>query len=389
MKILTLLTDAFGGRGGIAKFNRDLLTAMCQCPQIERVIAMPRSIVDKVDYDLLPSKLDYINSGNPTKASFVKSVMKVVAAQPKLDLIICGHLNLLPIAYLVKLWTKAPIFMIMHGYEVWESSPYAILYSHQLPSWQPLVDWINNNILLKQINGLISVSELTLRRFLSWSNLHEIPSFILPNTVNLAGFSPGSRNTTILERYHLTGKTILMTVGRLNSDERYKGFDEILDVLPSLIREIPDLSYMIVGEGTDRARLESKAIALGLEDRVVFTGFIPESEKADHYRLADAYVMPGRGEGFGIVYLEAMACGVPVVASKIDGSREVVRGGLLGIMVDPDNPEEIKTGILEALKRPKGVIPEGLDYFSDRNFEQRVHHICQEIKKRTNPKILD
>jgi phosphatidylinositol alpha-1,6-mannosyltransferase len=111
----------------------------------------------------------------------------------------------------------------------------------------------------------------------------------------------------------------------------------------------------------------------------VFAGYIPEREKADHYRLADAYVMPGRGEGFGIVYLEALACGVPVVASKLDGSREAVRDGALGILVDPNDAEGIKGGILEALARPKGVVLEGLEYFSYANFEQRAHHIIDKV----------
>src|SRR5581483_442399 len=120
----------------------------------------------------------------------------------------------------------------------------------------------------------------------------------------------------------------------------------------------------VVGDGNDRARLEAKAAQLGLSDRVVFAGYVPDEEKAAHYRLADAFVMPGRGEGFGIVYLEAMACGVPVVASKRDASREVVRDGELGIVVDPDAPGELRAGILAVLRCPKGTVPAGLSYFS-------------------------
>jgi phosphatidyl-myo-inositol dimannoside synthase len=75
------------------------------------------------------------------------------------------------------------------------------------------------------------------------------------------------------------------------------------------------------------------------------------------------------------VYLEAMACGIPVVASKVDGSREAVRHGALGIMVDPNDREDIRAGIVEALDRVKGVVPEGLEHFSYNKFEQRLHHI--------------
>ena len=77
-------------------------------------------------------------------------------------------------------------------------------------------------------------------------------------------------------------------------------------------------------------RLERKAASLGLKGNVVFAGRVSEAEKADHYRLADVFVMPGRQEGFGFVFLEAMACGIPVVASSVDGSREAVLNGELG-----------------------------------------------------------
>jgi glycosyltransferase involved in cell wall biosynthesis len=104
---------------------------------------------------------------------------------------------------------------------------------------------------------------------------------------------------------------------------------------------------------------------------------VAESEKCDLYNIADAYVMPSRGEGFGIVFLEAMACGVPVVGSNIDGSVEALRDGILGIVVDPDNATELRRAILLALNRPK-QIPEGLEYFSYPNFEARVHRMIGE-----------
>jgi glycosyltransferase involved in cell wall biosynthesis len=98
----------------------------------------------------------------------------------------------------------------------------------------------------------------------------------------------------------------------------------------------------------------------------------------DYYNLADAFVMPGRGEGFGIVYLEAMACGVPVVASALDGSREALLDGKLGVLVNPLDPASIKQGICEALSRGKDV-PLGLDYFSGRCFHERVQGIFDQI----------
>ncbi|MBR8833969.1 MAG: glycosyltransferase family 4 protein [Stigonema ocellatum SAG 48.90 = DSM 106950] len=360
MRILVLTPDAFGGRGGIAKFNRDFLQALCSYPHSIEVVAIPRRVVDPLGS--LPKKLTYITSGLNGKLNYGVAILQTLIRNPKLDLIICGHINLLPFAYLVGIWTRTPIFLVLHGIE----------------AWQPCPHWLANN-LVKKIDGIISVSELTKERFLEWAKLDSVQEFILPNTVNLEHFQPAVKNSDLLVRHQLEGKTVLMTLGRLDSSERYKGFDEVLGLLPILTQEIPNIAYMIVGEGSDRQRLETKAKSLGVERHVVFTGFISEAEKADYYRLADAFVMPGKGEGFGIVYLEAMACGIPVVASIVDGSREAVRNGALGFIVNPDDPQEIKAGILAALKCPKGVVPEGLEYFSNPNFELRCHQICDQI----------
>jgi len=112
--------------------------------------------------------------------------------------------------------------------------------------------------------------------------------------------APAQNPLRLLDRYGVAGRRVIMTLGRLDAAERYKGIDEVLEVMPSLVHEMPDLVYLILGDADDRPRLESKAKALGLDQHVIFAGYIPEAEKADHYRLADAFVMPGRGVGFGL-----------------------------------------------------------------------------------------
>ena len=369
-RFLALVGDAFGGHGGIAKFNRDLLKALCSYPACGEAVAVPRLMQGPPG--TLPEKLTWITTGLGGKLRYATAMLKSLrrcagpgsAGARGYDLVICGHINLLPFAFLHRLWFKTPIALIIHGIEAWH------------PPQRSFV-----KVLARRVDRFVAVSELTKARFLAWTGLPPEIGLVLPNCVDASLFGSGPKSPALLQRYGLQDKTVIMTFGRLASEERYKGFDEVLEVLPDLARQIPNLAYLIVGDGQDRSRLEAKARSLRMQDRVIFAGRISEAEKADHYRLADAYVMPSQGEGFGIVYLEALACGVPVVASNADGSREAVRNGELGELVDPRNPEEIKAATLRVLsnnhRSQLRAPPAGLAYFSYTNFERRVHQILR------------
>ena len=229
---------------------------------------------------------------------------------------------------------------------------------------------------------MISISEITASRFAAWSGIDQARISVLPNAIHRERYGPGEKKREFLTRYRLDSKIVLMTMGRLGDTERYKGFDEVIEILPRLLARIPNLVYLIVGDGPDMARLRQKALSLGLEDQVLFTGWVPEGEKADIFRLADLYVMPSYGEGFGFVLLEAMACGIPVVASRTDGGREAVRGGMLGDLVDPQNPDELVDAVLAGLKKPRGIVPPELDYFSSAKFEERTRSLVARLTAR-------
>jgi glycosyltransferase involved in cell wall biosynthesis len=366
MRILFLTMEAFGGIGGIAKYNRDFLRALCSDPEVEEVVAVPRRM--PLPPETLPPKLSYKKEALPTRVSYIKTVLKLSKKRPAFDLIICGHIKLIPIAFLTKFITRATLLLVIYGIDAWAPVKNVII-----------------KFLLFEIDAIISISEITKQRFMQWSKLFSKKCFILPNAITIGNYGIGAKSRKLLQRYNLKSKTVLITLGRLAAGEQYKGFDEIIELLPVLSKQIPNLAYLIVGDGDDRARLAAKARALGVEDRVIFAGFISEAEKADHYRIADAFVMPSRGEGFGFVFLEALACGVPALGSTLDGSREALRAGALGILVDPRHPEDIQAGIIEALKRPRGVIPEGLDYYSFENFEKRCHQILAQVVHSREP----
>jgi glycosyltransferase involved in cell wall biosynthesis len=352
---LALVTDAFGGHGGIAKFNQSFLRAACSKPECAAVVALPRLLPSPPGP--LPDKLTYLADAADGKVRYVAKVLRVLLKAGPFDLVVCGHVNLVPVAWLARAFTAGRLVLIVHGIEAWR------------PTRNPVT-----NFLVKRIDAFVSVSELTSSRFAAWTGIDSQRGFLLPNSIDLETLAPGPKSVSLLQQYGLRDKVIIMTMGRLASTERYKGIDEVLEVLPDLVAEIPNLAYMIAGEGDDRARLQAKAVQLGLADRVVFTGLVPEAMKGDYFNLADAFVMPSRGEGFGIVFLEAMACGVPVVGSAIDGSAEALRNGMLGELADPADANSIKRAIRSALKQPK-TVPAGLEHFSYANFERRVHQL--------------
>ncbi len=361
MKVLMLLHEAFGGRGGIAKFNRDLITSVCAHPDVRAVTAIPRLVTEPTGP--IPEKLSFPIGGLWGKATWFLRVGIAALARTRYDIILCGHINLLPAAFAVRLLHPVPIGLIVHGIEAWH------------PTGRRVTDKLAG-----RIDFLISVSNVTRSRFSSWTGADAMRTFILPNTVDTAHFAPGPANPELVRRWGLTGRRVLLTLARLEARERYKGIDEILEILPGLTADFPDLAYVIAGDGSDRPRLEAKARTLGVTNRVVFTGYVPEGEKLDLYRAAHAFAMPGHGEGFGIVFLEAMACGIPVVASTMDGSREAVREGALGQAINPTDPVALRSAVRAALTRPRGIVPDGLDYFDMNHFQQRVRSLLEQVR---------
>jgi phosphatidylinositol alpha-1,6-mannosyltransferase len=141
----------------------------------------------------------------------------------------------------------------------------------------------------------------------------------------------------------LTGKRVIVTVGRLVDR---KGHDMIIRALPKVLNDIPETVYLIVGRGPTEERLQALAREVGVENHIVFCGFVPEAELLAHYHAGDVFAMPNREvrgdtEGFGIVFVEAGACGKPVIAGRSGGAVEVVAEGVTGFLVNPLDVHEI------------------------------------------------
>ena len=215
MRFLALVTDAFGGRGGIAQFNRDLIDVLCNHPDTLEVTVLPRVIADK-GYRL-PARLVYEIGASQGKAAYLYHFGKVLAQRLPLGAVVCGHLHLLPLAAIAARQSQAPLILIIHGIEAWQ------------PPRTPGL-----SLSLRAIDQFVSVSNLTKQRFLTWAALKGDQGRVIPNCVDASRFSPGHKPEYLLRRYGLTGRgQILLTVARLSTPDRYKGIDEVLEVLPS------------------------------------------------------------------------------------------------------------------------------------------------------------
>jgi glycosyltransferase involved in cell wall biosynthesis len=199
---------------------------------------------------------------------------------------------------------------------------------------------------------VLAVSSWTRQRVLDLDRIKPACVSVLPNVVDETRFTVGTRTEKLMKRYALrTDERVVLTVARLDSGEAYKGYDRIVQALPAVEAVCGRVRFLLVGKGDDRARLEMLARDLGVEHKVTFAGFVPDEELVDHYRLADVFAMPSTSEGFGIVFLEAMACGTPVVAGNCDGSVDAVDGGRLGLLVNPNEVDAIAKGIIALLNQ--------------------------------------
>ncbi len=151
-----------------------------------------------------------------------------------------------------------------------------------------------------------------------------------------------------MARYGLTQHhNILFTLARLANTEQYKGYDQVIKAVASLKKQIPQLKYVLAGpyDVDEEHRLKQIIARHNVEDVVILTGFIEERELTNHFLMADLFVLPSKKEGFGIVFIEAMACGLPVICGNADGSLDAVKGGKLGTAINPDNLEELQDQI--------------------------------------------
>jgi glycosyltransferase involved in cell wall biosynthesis len=361
-KLQIWVPELIAREGGIQSYSIEMVEAAAEILGPGRVTVLSKSDDPKALRDSFGAKVKTYTTGNVPAFLRTPAFILLLLAVALLEgpsLILSTHANFSPVAAWLQRWKGIPSVISAHGIEVWGLPPGRIREA------------------LRQVRKILPVSEHTRRRMEKEIGLPAEKFTVIPDTYDTGKFRTGPVPLDLRKQLGLKGRKLIYTLARLDPGERYKGIDEVIFVLPDLVKEVPDLAYVVGGKGVDRQRLEEKARSLGLADRVIFAGFIPEAEKADYYRLADLFVMPGWGEGFGIVYLESAACGVPVLGSTLDASAEVIERAGIGEAVNPKNPEELKAAMVRMLKKPMKGPFEGLAVFSRKEFRIRVARMLE------------
>jgi glycosyltransferase involved in cell wall biosynthesis len=317
--------------GGITKFSRELALALDSTlpPGSVRLFA-------KLDRSGTWGGLPMSGSGawNPgLRTAAFAGLLATASARNTPSVIVSTHVNFGPVAYALRRTLGTRYVLVAHGIDV-----------HPRLSSARMRALVN-------ADAVWAVSEWTRQRVLALG-VEERRVQIVPNTLDEQEFCVGPPDAALRYRYGIApDEKVVLTVARLDPAEGYKGYDKVLQALPQVCREIPNVRYLVVGRGGDTTRLQRLASEIGVADRLTLCGFVPDSELAAHYRLADVFAMPSLGEGFGIVFLEAMACGVPVLGGSKDGAVDALGGGALGRLVDPGALADISAALLALLRK--------------------------------------
>lgn len=239
------------------------------------------------------------------------------------DLVVVWQIGLLKLLPFLRYKNGASTAVFLHGIEAWKEQ-----------------SWLTRR-LTGHINLFLCNSEYTWKRFCSFNpSLAAIPH----KTVPLGLAAPA----TVKSSAPATPPAALM-LSRLSKTENYKGHREVIQAWPQVMQKHKDAQLWIAGDGDQRRELEELAISQRLGESIKFFGKVSEDKKHDLMEACRCLVMPSRGEGFGLVYLEAMRIGRPCLVSTVDAGREVVNPPEAGLAANPDDGEQLADSLVRLL----------------------------------------
>ena len=365
--VLFLTLKVFSATGGIEKVCRVAGKSVYEMtltrPFTAQVFCMHDKQTDADDNKYFPSEM--FRGFGTRKIKFIYAAIKRAR---KSEVVLLSHINLLLVGWLIKkIFPSVKIVLFAHGIEVWGSLSRT------------------RKMMINCCDEFICVSNYTKQRIIELHNIPEDKCKVLNNCLDpfLALPDQEMRDKKLLARFgfEITDK-VLFTLTRISVKDRYKGYDKVMNAMVELKDKYPGIRYLIAGsyEADEKRFMDEQIKQLGLDGRVVMAGYVPDEELSAYFSLADLYIMPSMKEGFGIVFIEAMYYGLPVIAGNMDGSVDALCNGKLGILVDPYNPGEIKASIEKLLNDKAAYLPDHtllMDQFGYEAYKYKLGKLFQ------------
>lgn len=373
-RMLLVLPESFNCAGGIQMFCRALSLAAGRWAE---------STGGKLDALVLNDSgapdPRYVNGVFSSYVGAGKSKPKLIAnylrrlLSSKYDLIIFGHVSLSPLALLAKVVRPgARSVVLTYGVEVW----------HPLNRIQRYA--------LQHADAVLTISDYTKAQLAKHQSAPAEKIKIFPCTLD-----PHWQTGSPIAGDQSKSPTIL-SVTRMNKDDRYKGIDNVIRSLPTVVEEVGPVEYKVIGEGDDIPRLRALAAGLGVSRYMTFAGRMSETELREQYQRCSLFVMPSRKEGFGIVFLEAMSFRKPVVAGAHGGTPSVVKDGETGLLVDNADVPGIARSVISLLKDEETRDRFGqagyerlLKLFTFDEFEKNFREVIQSVARSKSADYAD
>jgi phosphatidylinositol alpha-1,6-mannosyltransferase len=301
--------------------------------------------------------ISYFGAGK-SKAKFIQHYLRHILTT-QYDWIIFGHVSLSPLALYAKTFnSKLKTAVITYGIEV----------------WQPLSP--SQRKALQQADVVLAISDYTKEELVKHSSVPAHKIHIFPCALD-PFWQTGVPLTT---QENL--QPVMLSVTRMNKEDRYKAIDNVIRSLPAIVEKVGAVQYRVVGQGDDVPRLRALAAGLGMSRYVTFLGGVTDAELREQYGACSLFIMPSKKEGFGIVFLEAMAYGKPVIGGAHGGTPSVVKDGETGFLVDSADVEGIAQSITrllgdEEMRETFGRAGQQrlLDKFTFESFERNLQEV--------------
>lgn len=349
---LFLTLKTFSHTGGIEKVNRVLMKAGTDIQSSHLIRFHAKSLYDDAPDEKYITKRRFEGFNGKLLPFIFASVKKGI----KCDVVMFSHINMAFVGLLIKfLNPKTKILLQAHGIEVWGKQSFL------------------KKAFLKQADLVLPVSEFTKDNLVEHHQLSSHKCVVFHNSLDpFFVIEPQDAIVKALKKKYdiRQGERVLVTLTRLVSSEKYKGYDKVILALAELKKEGQNYKYLILGKYDEQEyqRVSRLIQKLNLTQEVKLCGFIPDEEISSYFSLADLFVMPSQKEGFGIVFIEAMACGLPVIAGNLDGSMDALVNGELGVLINPNDELALITAIKNYCEHPLATQPKLLMEKVNENF---------------------